>query len=114
MEWISFLPTAIGIVTVVVGAVLVGKSQAIKTALENYKELAKSYEEKTKDLSSKITELQSETAQLRGELKVFKNTPLRDINKSVNALISNQIIVMDKVDRIEEDTTDIKKELGLA
>lgn len=111
MDWVALLPTAIGIVTVIVGSGLVAKSQAIKTSLENYKELSQSYERKTESLKENVIELESTLNEVKTELRIFKEIPLKDLRDGVNTLLKRQKKVIENTERATTLTEAMIKEL---
>lgn len=111
MDWIAFLPTAIGIVTVIAGSVLVAKSQAIKTSLENYKELAQSYERKAESLKENVVELESTLKGVKTELRVFKGIPLKELSNGVNTILERQKKVIKNTERAMALTEEMIKEI---
>lgn len=111
MDWIAFLPTAIGIVTVIVGSGLVAKSQAIKTSLENYKELAQSYEHKTESLKENVAELEATLNEVKAELRIFKEIPLKELRDGINTLLKRQKKVIDNTERAITLTESMIKEI---
>ena len=106
---LNYIPTILGIVSIIVGAFLVAKSQAHKTALENYKELVVSYEKKVESYEIRVNELVAEIADLKNKVAVISELPLRKMSNGIDALNNKQDIVIENQLEIMTDLGHRKK-----
>lgn len=107
MEFVTLIPTAIGVTTTVVGIILTARSTALKTSIGTYKELADSYKEKSERQQEQIDEMSDKVDKLENRLNEVEKIPLRQINQrlgtmdeSIAVLLTNQVTIGEKVDYI--------------
>ena len=54
---LTWIPTIIGFTTTVVGVILTSRSTALKTSIDNYKDLADSYKAKLQDQQEQLNSM---------------------------------------------------------
>ena len=105
---LTWIPTIIGFTTTVVGVVLTSRSTALKTSIDNYKDLADSYKAKLEDtVDLALEEMIAKLAALETRINEVEKIPLQQISKhlgsideSMALLLTNQVSVSEKIEAI--------------
>lgn len=104
---LTWIPTIIGFTTTVVGVVLTSRSTALKTSIDNYKDLANSYKAKLEEQQKRLDEMIAKLAALETRINEVEKIPLQQISKhlgsideSMAVLLTNQVSVSEKIEAI--------------
>lgn len=109
---LTWIPTIIGFTTTVVGVVLTSRSTALKTSIDNYKDLANSYKAKLEEQQKRLDEMIAKLAALETRINEVEKIPLQQISKhlgsideSMAVLLTNQVSVSEKLEAIYSKPT---------
>ncbi len=109
---LTWIPTIIGFTTTVVGVILTSRSTALKTSIDNYKDLADSYKAKLQDQQEQLNSMISKLTALETRINEVEKIPLQQISKhlgsideSMAVLLTNQVSVGEKIEAIYNKPT---------
>lgn len=109
---LTWIPTIIGFTTTVVGVILTSRSTALKTSIDNYKDLADSYKAKLQDQQEQLNSMISKLTALETRINEVEKIPLQQISKhlgsideSMAVLLTNQVSIGEKIEAIYNKPT---------